>query len=475
MGGRPDWERVEALHAALRDGLGRAFLSAGWLTDPAADTSFEEGMVASFRRSVAEEFSVTASFVWLGDFPPLEVLPAVGLSYHRSYRAWPSLIGATRPELYATYGVDGDVITGVAGGLDVATPAGVELWELQEVDRAVDVLGRPVLESAVSWAAPLASLDALLDALQRDVESGFEVAIAPVVLAAAGRIEEARQAMAAALRADNRALEDYAEFLAKFTTWLDSGAMLPDPPASPLRDPSGGYPVDVESLRATVREVVHNRREAFFVVRDQGQGQSREDLREMLENEYARRDIVIPNPRELELLIDVLEATSASERRRLAKDFVKTAINATRAIVKALGSDGDAEDAVPQAARLPPDAAFPIVTDTGRWNACRVHPTAETLFESLITGSRADIGASNVVDAWVTRDDIRQRAEVHIGTENVGYIDADAAPTYMSHIQAAESLGLLAVVPARITKRRLAPHYLLELAAPRDPSRSSAP
>jgi hypothetical protein len=113
----------------------------------------------------------------------------------------------------------------------------VELWELGEVDRAVDQLVNPVLDRAVDWAEPFASVGALLAALRTSDDDGVKSMEIPVVLAAAGRSDEARQALTDALLshrdpADKRYMDG---FVARFQAWLASGAQ-PTPPDEP--DPS---------------------------------------------------------------------------------------------------------------------------------------------------------------------------------------------------------------------------------------------
>jgi hypothetical protein len=209
-----------ALHKALKDQLGAAMVASDWRSDPEADTGFEDGVVGSFRYRVSDDFTATTWFAWLGEYPPLQVDTVIGLTYEPLYRLWPALLGRSYSELRV--------------GLDEVTaePAyPVELWEPNQVPLAVDQLVGPVLEHVVAWATPLASLDARLGSLQEIPDSPDEsVALAgiPVVLAASGRIDEARQALASALaqHPSDATTRYWQSFVEKFTEWIESGAVL---------------------------------------------------------------------------------------------------------------------------------------------------------------------------------------------------------------------------------------------------------
>jgi hypothetical protein len=196
--------------------------AAGWNADPTANLGTSDGVVGLFRYRLNHEFAVTAWFAWLGDLPPLQVDTAVGVSYQRSYRVWPYLLNGY-PHSELRVGAD-DL------GQDSAF---VKLWELNEVDWAVEQLVAPVLDRAVAWAEPFASVEALLAALRSSNEDDAQSMDIPVVLAAAGRSDEARQALADALLSQGDAANNlYMDrFAARFRAWLASGA-----PASPPDD-----------------------------------------------------------------------------------------------------------------------------------------------------------------------------------------------------------------------------------------------
>ncbi len=88
----PQRQRVEALHDALTGRLHTRMTAAGWHVDPTAIVGMDDGVVGHFRYPLNEDFSVTAWFAWLGEYPPLHVDTVVGVSYKRTYRVWPYLL-----------------------------------------------------------------------------------------------------------------------------------------------------------------------------------------------------------------------------------------------------------------------------------------------------------------------------------------------------------------------------------------------
>ncbi len=146
----------------------------------------------------------------------------VGVSCERTYRVWPYLLSGY-PHSEVRVGVE---------DLGQVAPL-VQLWELGEVDGAVEKLVGPVLDHAVGWAEPLASVDALLDRLSSSGQTDSALMDLPVLLAAHGQTEEARQALVSAQNLyQEEAKKLVRNYLGKFTAWLDAGAP-PTPPYEP--------------------------------------------------------------------------------------------------------------------------------------------------------------------------------------------------------------------------------------------------
>lgn len=215
-----DKERVEALHHALTNCLHGRMTAEGWLADPTGDLDMGDGVVGLFRHLLNDDFAVTAWFAWLGDLPPLQVDTVIGVSCQRSYRVWPYLLGGY-PHSELRIGVD-----------DLGDGAGlVSLWELDEVDEAADQLVTPVLGPGVGWAERFASFEALLAAIRSSENPEAELYDIPVVLAAAGMPEAARDALAVALASSTDKTEEplRSDFANKFRLWLAAGT----PPLPP--------------------------------------------------------------------------------------------------------------------------------------------------------------------------------------------------------------------------------------------------
>lgn len=215
----PDRLRFQALNNALESALRARMTGAGWYADP---TGTGDG-AGRFRRPLSGEFAVTAWFAWMGgEFPPAAVDSIVGVSYERAYRVWPYLLsGYPHSELQ----MEAQHLTG-------KDTRYVELAELEDVDRAVADLVQPVLDAAAAWAQPFASADALLGELRTWTGNPVtEVMDIPVILAASGRVEEARRALATAMAAHRDQARDLLadDFKRKFETWLAAGAR-PTPP-----------------------------------------------------------------------------------------------------------------------------------------------------------------------------------------------------------------------------------------------------
>ncbi len=212
-----DRRQLEALHNALKARLLERMVVEGWSPDPLADTGVEDGVAGSFRCSLNDQFAATAVFVWFGGPQTIQIDAIVGVSYQRSYRVWPSLIGASHTELL----INVDEIR------KECSP--VPLRELGEVAQAVEELVTPLLEVAVDWASPFAGVDALLEAISATHTAVHDILDVPVVLGAAGRPSEAWDALAASKGQHPKVAREWKADIANIETWLTGGAAVPDP------------------------------------------------------------------------------------------------------------------------------------------------------------------------------------------------------------------------------------------------------
>jgi hypothetical protein len=102
----------------------------------------------------------------------------------------------------------------------------IELAKPSDVDRAADELAGLILSHGLAYAERYASIDGLLDA-HRDNSNEFGVMV-PLLLASAGRIGEARRALADYRPHDERDVGPGEQALARrLGEWLDSAADSP--------------------------------------------------------------------------------------------------------------------------------------------------------------------------------------------------------------------------------------------------------
>jgi hypothetical protein len=185
--------------------------------------------LAAFVRPLSDDFAATAEYtraLSTPDRPPVRITqPMLGVVYEPLRRLWPLF---------------GDYVR-IAALTDLPESAcGMEVHAQADVAPAAKQLAGLALERAVAFAERYTSVDALLEA-HRDDEAGGSNQVVPALLAAAGRFEEARSALARhrpdvdvpeAKRRERR-------FLYQLTRWIDSGgdpALLPSaPPPAPLR------------------------------------------------------------------------------------------------------------------------------------------------------------------------------------------------------------------------------------------------
>lgn len=217
---------IAELHSSLRQELTRQLSADGWVVDPAADTEPGSITIGSFRRALTGDFSATAQFFSTGGPPhraTLGLVGIVGLSHAGSYRLWPVLLDSESNELE----IDLD---------DLLRPPRrlvVEISDISDASRAVEELVLPVREHVLEWARQYATVDALIEAYHADSELFVrEVQVVPVLLAAIGRHDEARSALADYLKTKRPEVRshEYKRLAYQLTRWLDAGAVLPDAP-----------------------------------------------------------------------------------------------------------------------------------------------------------------------------------------------------------------------------------------------------
>ena len=333
-----------------------------------------------------------------------------------------------------------------------------------QIEAAARTLVGAVVEHAVGYAEAHADLDRLLEEVAAESEDDFEVV--PVLLAASGRHDEARRALAdyeASGEADVRSMQ-YRRFRYQLTRWLEAGGVLPEAPTGPLDDPSAR--VDLDFARVSPADQQARREAVRAVLRARPSG-DRNRLRTELVAELGRRGIT-EGPMWVEGQLDHLE----TGRQPLGTGPPQPA---------------GAEDVGPARGRHEADVAGPRVCPA----RVAPPPTASLLPGGIRTGRhhgrprrrgrplsrpgpgrhRLPSGKSGVRGRLVGLDpDPRtpdSRLAVHIGSLRVGVLDATATARREPLMAAAGRREEWPCVKGRLLKVHDDPPYLLALALAR--------
>jgi hypothetical protein len=238
---------IKELRRLLRVELIARFAHAGWQPDGDPDGA-HTAVIVAFRRQLTDDFSATAKFarssVGWPDRPPLVVdCVEVGVSYEPLRRLWPA---------WADFGGFDELAEDVGELMDPPRELKAALSRAADVSRVADELSRPVLDHALTFAARHANIDELFEAhrawnlQQYDTGDPGEKAVweasafeheclaIPAWLAATGRLDESRQALADYLRTERpyARSKEYARYAQRLIQWLDAQEQ---PPAAPPR------------------------------------------------------------------------------------------------------------------------------------------------------------------------------------------------------------------------------------------------
>ena len=455
--------RVDELHELVGQELVGKMTAAGWAVDVAYDTEPGSVMVGAFRRAVANDFSATAGFYRTSfgkALPPLELTGTVGVSYHRAYRLWPAVSDTERSD--ATIEL-GDL-------LDVSDELIVTVTDSKDAVRAAEQLAGLVLEHALAWAQRYASFDALLEQSQADPECfESEIEEVPLLLAAAGRHDDARAALARYETSGREevATRHYKRFSYQLTRWLDAGGVLPEPPGGPV-----GERRHFDNQAPTVADIRREQRawrEAVDAVRRAGRGKNRDELRELLAAELAGRGLTEP-PLTIEMQLDGLQAATSPplERVRLGFRGLKGLVNVVGSVRKVMT---DSLPPTPQWLEPPARASYPVPTNHRDWVEVDVDPTAAAWLDRVLAGAPIRTNDTVNLDAWLRWDSEPPTADtriaLHIGDERVGHLDSATDVLFRPEMTAAARREELPVIRARVTQLRDPSRHLIEIAVPR--------
>lgn len=414
------------LQALLRDELVVAMTAQGWTVDDSRASHLDGEGIVAFRRAVAPEFAavlaVERSYVWPGRSKlPVRVRTAV--SYEPAYRLWPLLgdppVGELEDWPESTDGED---------------ESRVDLSAEREAPAVVRRLAG-FAPAAFAFATNNASVAAILAACRpkagRVSEAGAQVV--PTLLAAAGRIPEARSALATFQGMDEPELSErpFRRYSYLFNRWLNEGAVLPDSPPGPAPRPALRDPLSL--AESTKRDRL--RAAATTAVR--ADGKTRQQLRSALEGEWAARGLDL-NPVTIELGVDrLLRLREPLGRLQSALWTLGAFTDVGRSVVRLIREYGSNRHPLTE----PPDHALcPIRCDPERWIRVPLDAGAQPFLGRVLADSSLRIDSLVRVDAWLAADPLTD-VTVHIGTRRIGSLDPAFAEPYRSAVIDAAERG----------------------------------
>jgi hypothetical protein len=413
---------------------------------------------------IDEQFAATAEVqaaASVPDHPPVSITDvSVGVSYEPLRRLWP---------LLGTFGAA--VVEELPRARDEAL---YEVAKPADVSSAVDRMARLILDRAVPFANAHASFDGLLRSLRdREGPAGMPVQ-APALcvaalLAAAGRFEEARDALDEYRppSGDHSADREQRRIARQLRRWIDSAgdaSLLPGepPPAPSIRRA-------IPSL-SQLRRHAGLREEAVAEIARTGGGHDRDALRARLQAELARRGVE-ESPHWIEQTLDHLWDTRA-DRARLGLHGLKLAGRLGLGIAKAV-RDRELPDISPPSWLAPPERAAYTLPSSDRWVGVQLDPGATGWLERAHDATPRLGAMATGLRAWLDWDSKPptpgSRPAVHLGERRVGVLSGDAGAPYLAAMKDAEFRDELPNTAARLTRRDSPPHWLLELSKPDQP------
>jgi hypothetical protein len=421
---------------------------------------------------------------WLEDdeheTPVLVAAGVLGLDYEPARRITTALTGSPRSGVVVndpllsiplTEGAEADepVVQLVRFAIDHLE----SVSQLADVDTVIAMLGD-------RRAAPGSELTPFLnDGEHVDPPPGYHelpdpvIELIPALLTGGARYGEARRALAACEDPSWQELADHNDrrLVHQLTRWADreGGLELPSTPARwpaewpPPRsgpDPSRGF----KAFRAEQRPEALARREAISATRAASEGKSREQIRELLRAELERRSVRM-QPVEFEQNVDFLVTQHEPfGKARLAMRGFKALtdlISSGSDLRAALSEDDEPDDEPdPAWAKTPDRAGYPMWSVTRERVAVELDPNAESLLAELMLGSGGQFGNRNV-EVWLSREDAG--LIVHIGSKQIGRLDAHAAEAFRGAVEAAADRDEDVRTDARLTRMTGSPAYVLDL------------
>jgi hypothetical protein len=445
----------------LRGRLAAALAPAGWMSaSPLPGRSF-----AGFVRPLSDGMAATASVGIAGSVPdrlPVRVTHLlVGVGYEPLRRLWP-LLGA----VYHLALLHEEVPLPFPDG----DPNDEDTWSLQvsdagDADAVAETIAALVLRESPAFVAQYASVDLLLEEFGYRLDGAVQDRVV-ALLAAAGRLDEAREALAryrppSGSRPGNR---EARQFVHRVGRYIDSGG---DPAIVPSEPPPSKFG---DSERPSVSELWRHgtaRDAAVKAVRVMSPNTSRPELRAALERELASRGLS-ESPLWFEYTLDHLHDSAADRAELLAKG-VRTAAGLAFKGIRALRERRPLPDlSVPGWLEPPDRAAYPVPHSLqARWAAVQLDDQVGPFLERAYAAIRRLFGSTANAEVWFEWDaGDEEHLTVNLGEARVGTLAPEVSAAYREVMDRAGERDELPYASARLTPRPTQIGYLLEVQLP---------
>jgi hypothetical protein len=314
-----------------------------------------------------------------------------------------------------------------------------------------------------------------------------EAELLPALLALAGRDGEAREALTDYSLRGVEGIEsrDYRRFARQLTRWLDADGQLPSPSTPPRwpppsslrrkpRPPASFAEFFFDEDRKTKARADHQaRKEALDAVRAAGNDQSRDELRARLEQELSERDLSTEPllvERQVEMILADREpfgkARFALRTLKALKDSQASRGSPLKGTIERPNEPDDEPDWLE-----PPDrAAYPVRSVSPEWTSVELDPVARAWLERIKDSDPGHLAGSRNLEVWLTGGSGNSidasRLAVHIGTDRVGVLRADAEEQFRPVMEAAAERDEDPWTRGRLSASTGPLPFLLEVALP---------
>jgi len=427
--------------AEIRERLAVAMEERGWTADPDGRLAFPWALYGAFERAAYPDFVARVVLRPTGSTQvdgrtTSRITADVGVTYTPLDRLRWVLTGELSRE-----GVFDDIV-------NVADlPSEIRYVDNDEaaMDRALSRLIELIDAHALAFALEHASVESLLEiwsatGTERTVHRPYgklddEVERVPALLAAAGRLDEAGTALEHYLGAggDLVTTRRYRRFARQLLRYLDANGEVADPSEPPRArfDPADRpeWPGVWTTLRAG-RVNERERSRAAGSVRERAHGQSRQELRSMLNDEVERRHLEV-SPSWIEMTLNEFQHPELGAKRSSWTSGLKVLFSFGRYMADVWHEGGHSE--LPAWLEPPDRAGYPMRSSHRRLTAVLPGEADRTWLDHVVESMPLHFrpGLEQLqgvlpVDVWLTWDAASDAADsilaVFLGDHRIGEI-----------------------------------------------------